>query len=410
MTYKFEMFIVENQNIITRKHVNNVFFFELWKHVNYNFVITFIVDNLISQNTQFVTQNFVAQFVVHELIRSQFSINKTILNIWHARLKHLRKQNVRRLTKMSKNMNLMKFVMNKEFCEFCIVIKQKFESYKSLVIFDKHSLNLMWSDLVESFVSNDKIKYFVTFLCDFIKRSMIYVLRVKSSTFEAFRHFQLHNEYKDNRVRRLRTNWEEEYSSNEFDYSRLQKACRFSVLGIPHFFLTAFWPHQSSKSDLLLLLIVTLNDLYIDDLNDKFSFYICNSSSKTLYSARFFNDLIQTVWFSSSSRLFDSSFWSSSRLAFSDDRFWNLSYRWKIFLHVNKCLRNWHSSDDRMTDFDQVFVHHFLIFIKFTIFKSDFHQIHHSNFRCSFLKFRIQTENFSCMSISSYESDTAAWS
>jgi hypothetical protein len=50
MTYKFEMFIVEDQDIIAKKHVNNVFFFELWKHVSYNFVITFIVDNFINQN------------------------------------------------------------------------------------------------------------------------------------------------------------------------------------------------------------------------------------------------------------------------------------------------------------------------------------------------------------------------
>jgi hypothetical protein len=141
------------------------------------------------------------------------------LNIWHARLKHLREQNVRRLTKMSKSMNLIKLVVHKESCESCIMIKQKFESHKSFVIFDKYSLNLMWSDLVESFVSNDKIKYFVTFLCDFIKRSVIYVLRVKSDTFEVFRHFQLHNEHENNRVRRFRTNWRREYSSNEFiDY------------------------------------------------------------------------------------------------------------------------------------------------------------------------------------------------
>jgi hypothetical protein len=46
MMYKFEMFIIEDQNIIARKRVNNVFFFELWKHVNYNFVIKFIVDIL----------------------------------------------------------------------------------------------------------------------------------------------------------------------------------------------------------------------------------------------------------------------------------------------------------------------------------------------------------------------------
>jgi hypothetical protein len=80
----------------------------------------------------------------------------------------------------------------------------------------------MWSDLVEFVVSNNKIKYFVTFLCDFIKRSVIYLLRVKSDTFEAFRHFELHNEHENNRVRRLRTNWEEEYLSNKFDDYRFE--------------------------------------------------------------------------------------------------------------------------------------------------------------------------------------------
>jgi hypothetical protein len=76
MTYKSEMFIVENQNIITRKRVNNVFFFELWKHVNYNFVITFIVDNF-EQISQIVNLDF----VVFESIDSRLSMNKTILNI-----------------------------------------------------------------------------------------------------------------------------------------------------------------------------------------------------------------------------------------------------------------------------------------------------------------------------------------
>ncbi len=123
---------------------------------------------------------------------------------------------------MSKNMNLIKFVVHKKSCEFCIVIKQKFESHKRFVIFDKHFLNLMWSDLVKFFVLNDKIKYFVTFLCDFIKRSMIYVFRVKLNTFEVFKHFQLHNEHENNRVRLLRTNWEKEYSNNQFDDYRFE--------------------------------------------------------------------------------------------------------------------------------------------------------------------------------------------
>jgi hypothetical protein len=161
---------------------------------------------------------------------NDFSINKEILSIWHARLERLREQNVRRLVKMSNEINLIKFVANKNSCESCIVIKQKVESHNNFVILDKHFLNLMWSDLVQSFVLNDKVKYFVTFLCDFIKRSMIYVLRVKSNTFDAFKHFQQHNEHEDNRVRRLRTNWEREYFSDEFDKHRFEHDIEWKLI------------------------------------------------------------------------------------------------------------------------------------------------------------------------------------
>jgi hypothetical protein len=127
-------------------------------------------------------------------------------------------------------MNLIKFVANKNSCESCIVVKQKVESHNNFVIFDKHFLNLMWSDLVQSFVFYDKVKYFVTFLCDFIKRSMIYVLRVKSNTFDAFRYFQQHNEHEDNRIRRLRTNWEEKYFNDEFDNHRFEHDIEWELI------------------------------------------------------------------------------------------------------------------------------------------------------------------------------------
>ncbi len=213
MTYKSEMFIVENQNIITRKRVNNVFIFELWKHVSYNFIVTFIVNNLAMSSDE-----------------SRITINKDILNVWHAQLKHLKKQNVRRLVKMSKKMNLIKLIADKNFCESCIVIKQKIESHNNFVIFDKHFLNLMWSDLVQFFVFNDKIKYFVTFLCDFIKRSVIYVLRVKSDTFDAFKHFQQHNEHENNQVRRLRIDWKKKYFSDEFDNHRFEHDIEWELI------------------------------------------------------------------------------------------------------------------------------------------------------------------------------------
>jgi hypothetical protein len=57
---------------------------------------------------------------------------------------------------------------------------------------------------------------------NFIKRSVIYVLRVKLNTFKVFRHFQWYNEHENNRVRCLRIDWEKEYSSNEFNDYRFE--------------------------------------------------------------------------------------------------------------------------------------------------------------------------------------------
>ncbi len=137
---------------------------------------------------------------------------------------------MRRLVKMSRKMNLITFIANKNLCESCIVIKQKVESHNNFVIFDKHFLNLMWNDLVQLFVFNDKIKYFVTFLCDFIKRSMIYVLRVKFDTFDVFRHFQQHNDHENNRIRRFRIDWRKKYFNDEFNNHRFEQDIEWKLI------------------------------------------------------------------------------------------------------------------------------------------------------------------------------------
>jgi hypothetical protein len=224
ISYKLNLFTIENQDIIIKKRVNNVFFFELWKHVSYNFIITFIVDNFVATFVESFVESFVKSFVesliklfVKSFVESSSAVNKEILSSWHARLEHLKKQNVRRFVKMSNEMNLIKFIANKNSCESCIVIKSKIELYNNFVIFDKHSLNLMWNDLVQFLVFNDKVKYFVIFLCDFIKRLIIYVLRVKLNTFDIFKHFQQYNEHEDNRIRHFYTNWEKKYFNDEFD-------------------------------------------------------------------------------------------------------------------------------------------------------------------------------------------------
>ncbi len=190
--------------------------------MNYNFVITFIVDNLVKSILIVVFELVVFKIIILEFVNRRFLINNITLNIWHAWLKHLKKQNVRRLTKMFENMNLFKFIVDKDSCVFCIIIKQKIEFHNNFVILNRYFSNLMWNNFVEFSISNDKTRYFVTFLCDFIKRSMIYMFRVKWNTFEVFKHFQHYNKHDDNQIQCLRIDWEKKYFSNKFDNYRFK--------------------------------------------------------------------------------------------------------------------------------------------------------------------------------------------
>jgi hypothetical protein len=122
----------------------------------------------------------------------------------------------------------------------------------------------MWSDFVESLILNNKTRYFVTFLCDFIKRSMIYVLRVKLNTFKIFKHFQLHNEHEKNRTRRLRTNWKKKYSSNEFDDYRFEHDIKWKSIVSKIF-------EQNEIVERLRQIIMSIIKIMLKnvDLNDK---------------------------------------------------------------------------------------------------------------------------------------------
>jgi hypothetical protein len=164
-------------------------------------------------------------------------------------------------------------------------------------------LNLMWSDLVQFFVLNDKIKYFVIFLCDFIKRSVIYVLRVKSNTFNAFKHFQQHNEHEDNRVRRLRTNWKKEYFNDEFDKHRFEHDIKWKSI-------VSKTSKQNKVVERLKQILMSMINIMLKDvdLNDKWWIeliktinYLRNRSSMTNKSIIFFEVRHETKIFFRSS-------------------------------------------------------------------------------------------------------------
>jgi hypothetical protein len=59
---------------------------------------------------------------------------------------------------------------------------------------------------------------------------MIYVLRVKFDTFDAFRHFQQHNEHENNLIRRLRIDWKKKYFSDEFDNHRFEHEIEWKLI------------------------------------------------------------------------------------------------------------------------------------------------------------------------------------
>jgi hypothetical protein len=175
-------------------------------------------------------------------------------------------------------------------------------------------------------------------------------------------------------------------------------ALSFFRFGDPHFFLTAFWPHQSSKSDFCYCSPPRRNDLYIDDLDDEFSSYMCNLFLKISYSARFFNDLIQIVWFSSSSRFSSLIFIKFISQIFRCS-FLQFRIQMKNFLACQQMLAKlalkWWSYDWFWSSLRSFSIHHLLIFIKFTTFKSDFHQVHQSNFQMQLFEISHTDEKFS---------------
>jgi hypothetical protein len=104
----------------------------------------------------------------------------------------------------------------------------------------------------------------VTFLCDFIKRSMIYMLRVKLNTFKAFKHFQLHNEHEDNQVRRFRMNWKRKYLNNEFDDYRFKHDIEWESIVSKIFEQNKLV--ECLKQVIMLMINIMLKDV---DLNNK---------------------------------------------------------------------------------------------------------------------------------------------
>ena len=69
---------------------------------------------------------------------------------------------------MFKSIDLIKKIVDKDFCVLCVIKKTRQTSYKAHIRFEKELLNLIYFDICDLITFRDHYndKYFVTFLDD----------------------------------------------------------------------------------------------------------------------------------------------------------------------------------------------------------------------------------------------------
>ena len=83
-------------------------------------------------------------------------------------MNYLGHQNVQRLIKMFKNIDLIKKIVDKNFYILCVIKKTRQASHQTHIRFEKKSLNLIYFDIYDLITSRDhhNDKYFVIFFDD----------------------------------------------------------------------------------------------------------------------------------------------------------------------------------------------------------------------------------------------------
>ena len=144
-------------------------------------------------------------------------INKEIEKKWHKRMKYLSKFNVRHLQQMFTNMNLIKIFSKKNACSICAETRMKMKIHKSFIRPSCYVNELIYNDLTKFFEFNVcEIKYYINFLNNWLKRFEIFLLNRKNNVFKAFKNYKKIHEYKECRIRRLRSDDENEYNNYVF--------------------------------------------------------------------------------------------------------------------------------------------------------------------------------------------------
>ena len=112
------------------------------------------------------------------------------INFWHAHLCHINSRYVRIMSSLGLIPRLSKDFERCETCSQAKITKKKKKPHKS-VIRNTELLELIHSDLCEfeGILTRGGNRYIITFVDDFSKYTIIYLLKNKSDAFEKFQNF-----------------------------------------------------------------------------------------------------------------------------------------------------------------------------------------------------------------------------
>jgi hypothetical protein len=114
------------------------------------------------------------------------------IRIWHARIRHLKYDNLIKLQNQVDDLNSMSQSKSIEICESCMIERQKRSVNKIFRISASKFLEIVHSDLEEllSRTRSDHA-YYVTFRDDWSDVIWMHLLRNKNQAFETFKNFQI---------------------------------------------------------------------------------------------------------------------------------------------------------------------------------------------------------------------------
>lgn len=223
-------------------------------------------------------------------------------NLWHFRLGHLNLNDMKRLMNQSKLNGLNKINSGLSFCECCVLSKQTRQPFPV----NKNTRSTRILELIHSDVCSmtnpayDGTKYFVAFVDDYSRASMVYCIERKSEVLQKFKEFlSMAEAFHGCRVAKLKTDNGGEYTSKEF-----HEFCR--VKGIQLIYTV---PHNPEMNGVAERLNRTLQDkaramLLSSGLEDKFwneaiqtANYLKNRSPTAAFGQQFADKTPADIWF-----------------------------------------------------------------------------------------------------------------